>query len=83
MLEAGSSLGFMVYPPLGERESFQVGYEGEGRYQFVYSVNPEGHKWEPIFTVTYMLPVGSIGATRGTRSRCTSRPRMNRPPPHG
>jgi hypothetical protein len=64
VLEAGSSLGFLVYPPLGENELVQVGYEGEGRYQLTYSVNPDGRKWEPLFSVTYMLPVGGIGGTK-------------------
>jgi hypothetical protein len=64
VLEAGSTAGFLVHPPLAEKESFQIGYEGEGRYQFVYSVNTKGKKWEPVFTVTYVLPVGGIGATK-------------------
>src|SRR5579862_6800933 len=45
VLEAGSTVGFMVHPPLAEKETFQIGYEGEGRYQFVYSVNPKGKNW--------------------------------------
>ena len=64
VLEAGSSLGFLVHPPLGEHELFQIGYEGEGRFQLVYSVNPTGRKWEPIFSVMFLLPVGGIGATK-------------------
>jgi hypothetical protein len=64
VLEAGSSLGFLVHPPLGENESFQVGYEGEGKYQLIYSISPKGKKWEPVFTVTFQLPVGGIGATK-------------------
>ena len=64
VLEAGSAAGFLVHPPLAEKESFQVGYEGEGRYQFIYSVNPSGSKWEPVFSVAFQLPAGSIGSTR-------------------
>jgi len=64
VLEAGSTAGFLVHPPLAEKETFQIGYEGEGRYQFVYSVNTKGSKWEPVFTVTYLLPVGGMGATK-------------------
>jgi hypothetical protein len=63
VLDAGSAAGFLVHPPLSEKETFEVGYEGEGRYQLVYSVNT-GSKWEPIFTVTYLLPMGGIGATK-------------------
>jgi hypothetical protein len=36
VLEAGSTLGWMVYPPLEPFESFYIGFYGEGRYQFVY-----------------------------------------------
>ena len=64
VLEAGSTAGFLVHPPLAEKETFQISYEGEGRYQFVYSVNTKGKKWEPVFTVTYLMPVGGIGATK-------------------
>jgi len=61
VLEAGSSLGVLVYPALAENEQFHVGYEGEGLYQFGYSVNPTGKKWEQIFFVSYQLSVGAIG----------------------
>lgn len=64
VLEAGSAVGFLVHAPLGEHESFHVGYEGEGRYRFVYSVNPTGARWEPVFSVAFLLPVGSTGASR-------------------
>jgi hypothetical protein len=64
VLEAGSTAGFLVHPRLAEKETSQIGYEGEGRYQFVYSVNTKGNTWEPVFTVTYLLPVGGIGATK-------------------
>src|SRR5579863_4437152 len=64
VLEAGSTAGFLVHPPLGEKETFQIGYEGEGRYVFVYSVNTKGNKWEALFSVTYILPIGGIGATK-------------------
>jgi hypothetical protein len=64
VLEAGSSLGFLVYPPLEPTESFHMEYEGEGKYRFVYYVSPKGGKWEPIFSVTTVLPVGGIGVFR-------------------
>ena len=35
VLEAGSSVGFLVYPPLEPFESFYIGFYGEGRYQFI------------------------------------------------
>ena len=42
VLEAGSSLGALVYPSLHKNEQIQIGYEGEGIYQFVYAVNVSG-----------------------------------------
>ena len=64
VLEAGSSLGFLVYPPLTPQESYSIEHSGEGRYQFVYYVNPAGTEWRPIFSVTVVMPVGGIGAFR-------------------
>ena len=64
VLEAGSAAGFMVYPPLAENELFQLGYEGEGCYKLIYSISPTGRDWAQLFTVTYQLPVGGIGATK-------------------
>lgn len=64
VLEAGSSLGFLVYPPLEENEAYYVDYQGDGRFQFKYFMsNPVGG-WDPIFSVTWTLPVGSIGMMR-------------------
>jgi hypothetical protein len=64
VLEAGSSLGALVYPSLAENEQVQIGYEGEGIYHFGYAVNPTGKKWEQVFTVTYHLAMGGIGMRR-------------------
>src|SRR2546428_6230520 len=61
VLEAGSALGFWVYPPLEKNESFHIEYQGEGRYQYIYLFsNPRGG-WEPVFSVSVVLPMGSIG----------------------
>lgn len=61
VLEAGSALGYLVYPPLEKHEAFFVEYNGEGIYDFKYFLaNPQG-KWEPLFAVRWQLPVGSIG----------------------
>jgi hypothetical protein len=62
VLEAGSALGFLVYPPLGEHESFQVSFEGEGLYRFVYSANPTGAEWQEVLSVTHQMPLGGLGA---------------------
>src|SRR4030081_3328756 len=64
VLEAGSALGFLVYPPLEPYESFYMGYEGEGRYQFVYYLNTPAGDWRAIFSVTVVLAVGNIGMIR-------------------
>lgn len=64
VLEAGSTLGFLVHAPLAENETFQVSYDGEGQYRFTYSVNPTGASWQTVFVVTFVLPVGGMGAAR-------------------
>src|SRR2546428_1710233 len=64
VLEAGSALGFLVYPPLTPEESYSLEYIGEGQYRFGYYLNPSGSKWEGIFAVTFVLPVGGIGQFR-------------------
>src|SRR5438552_4174357 len=61
VLEAGSALGFLVYPPLEPNESFHLEFQGDGRYQFSYFLSSPAGKWDAIFTVTVALPVGSIG----------------------
>jgi hypothetical protein len=60
VLEAGSALGLLVYPPLTEKESFHIEFQGEGRYQFAYAIGGPG-KWETLFAITLVLPIGSIG----------------------
>jgi len=61
VLEAGSSLGALVYPSLAKNEQIQIGYEGEGVYHLGYAVNATGNRWDQLFTVTYRLAVGGIG----------------------
>ena len=61
VLEAGSALGFLVYPPLEPNESYHLEFQGEGRYQFTYFVSSPAGKWDPMFTVTIAMPVGSMG----------------------
>lgn len=61
VLEAGSALGFMVYPALEQNESFSIEFQGEGRYQFTYLVSGPSGSWQPVFAVAMTLPVGSIG----------------------
>jgi hypothetical protein len=77
VLEAGSAVGFLVYPPLLEKESFHIEYQGEGRYQFIYCLSNAG-QWEPIFSVTIVLPVGSIGMIKEEVAFTTRKPPMTR-----
>src|SRR5215831_14908741 len=62
VLGASSTVGFLVHPTLAEKRAFKSGMRG-GPLS-VHSVNAKGNKWEPVFTVTYLLPVGGIGATK-------------------
>jgi hypothetical protein len=61
VLEAGSALGFLVYPPLEPHESFHLEFQGDGRYQFTYFLSGVNGKWEPLFSLTITLPVSSMG----------------------
>jgi hypothetical protein len=62
VLEAGSALGFLVFPPLEPNEAAHIAYEGEGRYLVTYFLALPGGKWDKVFTVAFQLPVGGIGA---------------------
>ena len=64
MLEAGSSLGYLVYPALEPYEAFHVDYHGDGQYQFMYFVAGLDKKFEPVFSLNLAFPVGSIGKAR-------------------
>jgi len=61
VLEAGSSIGWLVFPPLEPNESFLIEFLGEGRYQFTHFVSTRDGKWESFFAVTISLPAGSVG----------------------
>jgi len=64
VLEAGSSLGFMVFPALEPNESYYIEYKGEGNYLFSYFQSNSVGKWEPVFYVAVILPVGGVGMLR-------------------
>jgi len=64
VLEAGSALGFMVYPPLEPRESLYIEYEGDGRYKLVYYLLSPAGKPTPIFAVTMSLSIGGVGMAK-------------------
>ena len=62
VLEAGSALGFLVFPPLEPNEAAHIAYEGEGRYLVSFFLAAGGAKWDKIFTVAFQLAMGGIGA---------------------
>jgi len=64
VLEAGSALGFMVFPALEPHESFYIEFQGEGQYLFTYFQSNALSKWEPLFSVLVVLPLGGIGMIR-------------------
>ena len=78
VLEAGSALGFLVYPPLEQNESFHIEYQGDGRYQFLYFLSTPRGKWEPVFSVTIVLPLGSIGMIKEEVSFNSKTPPISR-----
>ena len=64
VLEAGSNIGLLVFPPVDPNESFVVEFQGEGRYQFTYCLKSPDGKWQPVFAIAMMLPLGGIGVLR-------------------
>lgn len=78
VLEAGSALGFLVYPALAPHESFHIEYQGEGRYQLVYLLRNLDNQWQPVFTFSMVLPMGGIGMMREEVSFATAKPPMSR-----
>lgn len=64
VLEAASSLGFLVYPPLEENEAFHVEFQGDGRYRFTFFMGSVATQWQPMFSITMALPPGGIGRIR-------------------
>jgi hypothetical protein len=61
VLEAGSALGYLVYPALKQNESFHIEYQGDGRYRIVYFLSTKKGQLQPVFALTLTLPMGSIG----------------------
>lgn len=72
VLESGSAAGFLVYPPLEPNEAVHIGYEGEGRYQCAFFLSRPGGKWEKVFSVAFVMPIGSLGAIREEVEFCAS-----------
>ncbi len=64
VLEAGSALGLMVYPPLEPKESVYLEYEGDGRYKFAYYLELQDGKRTPIFQITMTQSLHAIGMVK-------------------
>ncbi len=64
VLEAGSGLGMLVYAPLEPNESINIEFLGDGKYDFHYLLAGPGGRWQEIFSVLFILPVGSLGMVR-------------------
>ena len=64
VLEAGSSLGYMVYPPLEPQESFHLEYQGDGRYKFVFFAKNASGKVDALFSVLVGMPLGGVGVMK-------------------
>jgi hypothetical protein len=78
VLEAGSALGFLVYPPLEPNESYHVEFLGDGRFRFTYFLSSPRGKWDRIFAVTIAQPVGSMGMLREEVEFATPNPSLTR-----
>lgn len=74
VLEAGSALGYLVYPALARNESFHVEYQGEGQYQLTYFISGPSGRWEPVFSLALTLPIGGIGMMKEQVTFATQKP---------
>lgn len=65
VLEAGSALGYMCYPPLEPHETFHVEYLGDAKYRFIfYAKNQQSGRTDALFAVVLVMPMGSAGMIR-------------------
>ena len=61
VLEAGSALGYLVYPPLRLDEAIQLLY-ADTKYHFTYMRERTPGQWDEVFRMTFTL---SAGGTAG------------------
>jgi hypothetical protein len=61
VLEAGSAIGYLVYPALRMDEAVQIAY-ANSRYQVTYSRERTPGQWDDVFQLTFTLKVGSYSA---------------------
>jgi hypothetical protein len=57
VLEAGSALGYLVYPPLRPDEAFQILYQ-DTKYQVTFFRERKPGQWDDVFRLTFSLAVG-------------------------
>ncbi len=57
VLEAGSALGYLVFPSLRLDEAVQIMY-ADSKYQVTYSRERKPGQWEDVFQLTFRLAVG-------------------------
>jgi hypothetical protein len=78
VLEAGSALGWLVFPALEPNESYLIEFLGEGRYQFSYFVSTTEEKWDPLFAIAITLPIGGVGMIKEDVTFMVQPPPMSR-----
>jgi hypothetical protein len=61
VLEAGSAIGYLVYPALRMDEAVQIAYSPSA-YNLTYSRERKPGQWEDVFQLTFTLKVGSYSA---------------------
>jgi hypothetical protein len=57
VLESGSALGYLVYPPLRLDEAYQILY-ADTKYHFTYFREGKPGQWDEVFRLTFSLAVG-------------------------
>ena len=64
VLEAGSAVGYMCYPPLEPHESYHIEYLGDGKFRFIFYAKNAAGKMDALFAVNMQMPTGSSGMIR-------------------
>ena len=62
VLEAGSALGYLVYPPLRLDEALQILY-ADTKYQVTYFRERKPGQWDDVYRLTFTLAVGGGGSS--------------------
>jgi hypothetical protein len=64
VLEAGSALGYLVFPPLEPHESFHIEFLGDGKYRFIFYAKNASGRMDALFSVLFVMPLGGVGVMR-------------------